>query len=130
MDLKKKQKKRKHSFKTFLRLTTVTPPKFSIKGLQIPPMWKLTIIYVTKKDKICTRSQRLCMKTRLFALKTSSKLALTPIIWAQSIRSSTRKLRREKKIALEVFKKLGSLTRTSARKLRQRRGIKRILSRI
>lgn len=70
------------------------------------------------------------MKIKSFVLKTSSKLAWTQTIWAQSILSLTRKFKKEKKITLEAFKKLEYLIRTPVRSLRQRKGIKRILLRI
>lgn len=93
-------------------------------------MSKLTITYVTKKVKISTRSQRSSMRIKSSVLKTSSKLALTPPISTQSILLLSRKLKKEIKIALEAFKKLGYLIKISTKKQNQKRGTKRILLKI
>lgn len=93
-------------------------------------MSKLTITYVTKKVKISIRSRRSCMKIKSSALKTGSKSALTHLISTQSILWLSRKFKKEIKIALEAFKKLGYLIKISTKRQNLKRGTRRTLSRI
>lgn len=124
---RRKPKKQKHSFKTFIKLTTSILQKFSTKRAQILLMWKLTITCATKRDKISAKSQRLFMKIELSVLKTSSKFQLTLLIWALHILLLSRKLKKEKKIALETLRKLESLTKMLTRTPKQRRRTRKTL---
>ena len=90
-------------------------------------MSKLTITCAINKDKISAKSQRLFMKIELSASKTSSKFQSTLPIWAPHILLLSRKLKKEKKIALETLRKLESLIKMLARTLKQRRRTRKTL---